>query len=70
LCASIVTTPAAVIRRVFEEADRRDPKHARTWVALVDGANHQIERIKLEARKRAIQVTIIVDLSELWGYLN
>ena len=47
LCASVVTNPAAVIKRVFDEAERRDPKHRRTWVALVDGANHQIERIKL-----------------------
>jgi hypothetical protein len=69
LCASIVTTPAAVIRRVFEEADRRDPKHARTWVALVDGANHQIERIKFETRKRAIKVTIIVDFVHVLQYL-
>jgi hypothetical protein len=69
LCASIVTTPAAVIRRVFEEAERRDPKHRRRWVALVDGANHQIERIKFEARKRAIEVTIIVDFVHVLQYL-
>src|SRR5437764_304346 len=61
LTASIVKAPAAVIKRVFEEAERRDPKHRRRWVALVDGANHQIERIKFEARKRAINVTIVVD---------
>jgi hypothetical protein len=69
LCASIVTTPAAVIRRVFEEAERRDPKHRRSWVALVDGANHQIERIRFEARKRAIKVTIIVDFVHVLQYL-
>jgi hypothetical protein len=57
LCASVVTAPKVVIKRVFDEAQRRDPKHRRTWVALVDGANHQIERIKFEARKRAIKVT-------------
>ena len=69
LCASIVTTPAAVIRRVFDEAERRDPKHRRSWVALVDGNNHQIERIRFEARKRAIQVTIIVDFVHVLQYL-
>jgi hypothetical protein len=69
LCASVVTTPAVVIGRVFQEADRRDPKHRRTWVALVDGANHQIERIKLEARKRAVKVTIVVDLVHVLQYL-
>jgi hypothetical protein len=69
LCASVVTTPAAVIERVFDEAERRDPKHRRTWVALVDGANHQIERIKFEARKRAVKVTIVVDFVHVLQYL-
>jgi hypothetical protein len=69
LCASIVTAPAAVIKPVFEAGERRDPKHRRTWVALVDGANHQIERIKFEARKRAIKVTIVVDFVHVLQYL-
>ena len=69
LTASVVKTPAAVIERVFEEADRRDPKHRRTWVALVDGANHQIQRIKFEAKKRAVKLTIIVDFVHVLEYL-
>ena len=69
LTASVVNAPKVVIRRVFEEADRRDPNHRRTWVALVDGANHQIERIKFEARKRAIKVTIVVDFVHVLQYL-
>jgi hypothetical protein len=69
LGASVVTAPAAVIGRVFDEAERRDPKHRRTWVALVDGAIHQIERIKFEARKRKVKVTIVVDLVHVLGYL-
>ncbi len=69
LTASIVNAPAEVIKRIFDEAERRDPKHRRTWVALVDGANHQIERIKFEARKREVKVTIVVDLVHVLGYL-
>ncbi len=69
LCASVVTAPAAVIARVFDEAERRDPNHRRAWVALVDGANHQIERIKLEARKREVKVTIVVDFVHVLQYL-
>jgi hypothetical protein len=69
LCASVVTAPAAVIGRVFDEAERRDPKHRRTWVALVDGANHQIDRITFEARKREVKVTIVVDFVHVLGYL-
>jgi hypothetical protein len=69
LTASIVNAPAEVIKRVFDEAERRDPKHRRTWVALVDGANHQIDRIRFESRKRRIKVTIVVDLVHVLGYL-
>jgi hypothetical protein len=69
LTASIVNAPAEVIKRIFDEAERRDPKHRRTWVALVDGANHQIERIKFEARKREVKVTIVVDVVHVLGYL-
>jgi hypothetical protein len=69
LCASVFETAATVIAHVFEEADRRDPEHHRTWVALVDGANHQIQRIRLEARKREITVTIIIDFVHVLEYL-
>ena len=69
LTASIVNAPAEVIKRVFDEAERRDPKHRRTWVALVDGANHQIDRIRFESRKRRVKVTIVVDLVHVLGYL-
>jgi hypothetical protein len=69
LTASIVKAPAEVIKRTFDEAERRDPKHRRTWVALVDGAVHQIDCIKFEARKRKIKVTIIIDIVHVLGYL-
>jgi hypothetical protein len=71
LTASVVEDAAAVIAKVFDEAQRRDPAHERTWVALVDGNNHQIDRIKAEARKRKVKVTILIDcvhvLEYLWG---
>jgi hypothetical protein len=71
LCASVVTDAAVVIARVFDEAQRRDPKHRRTWVALVDGNSHQIQQIKYEAKRRGVKVTIICDfvhaLQYLWG---
>jgi hypothetical protein len=39
------------------------------WVALVDGNNHQIERIKAEARTRKITVSILIDLVHVLEYL-
>ena len=53
----------------FDEAERRDPKHRRTWVALVDGNSHQIQRITFEANKRSVEVTIICDFVHVLQYL-
>lgn len=67
--ASVVDDAAQVLRDVFDEAERRDPTHTRTWVALVDGNNHQIDRIETEASDRGIDVTIVVDLIHVLEYL-
>jgi hypothetical protein len=69
LTASVVNDAASVIASAFDEAERRDPAHARTWVGLVDGNSHQISRIKAEARKRRVQVTIVVDFIHVLTYL-
>ena len=67
--ASVADNAATVIAKVFDEAERRDPRHRRTWVALVDGNNHQIDRINTEAKARHVQVTIVVDLIHVLEYL-
>ena len=65
LLASVVQDDATVIAQVFDEADRRDPKHTRVWVALVDGNVHQINRIKAEATARDITVFIVFIVCDL-----
>lgn len=67
--ASVVEDAAEVIADVFNEAQRRDPGHSRAWVALVDGNNHQIQRIHTEAADRGVPVTIVVDLVHVLEYL-
>ncbi len=69
LTASIVKDAAVVIEQVLDEAQRRDPEHRRTWVALVDGNNHQIQRINAGAKARAVKVTIVVDFVHVLEYL-
>lgn len=69
LTASIVEDAATVIASVFDEAERRDPHHQRTWVALVDGNNHQISRIQAEAAARGVEVTVLVDVVHVLEYL-
>jgi hypothetical protein len=69
--AGVVDDAATVLAKVFAEACRRDPVHRRTWVALVDGNNHQIDTIKAEAATRGVAISIICDfihvLEYLWG---
>lgn len=65
LTVSVVEDVAAV----FDEAERRDEKHQRTWVALVDGNDHQIDRIETEGRQRELDVTILIDLIHVLEYL-
>ena len=69
LTASIVTDAAGVVAQIFDEAERRDPGHARTWVALVDGNNHQIDRITAEAHQRDVAITILIDFVHVLEYL-
>ena len=69
LTASVVKDAATVVSSIFDEAERRDGDHQRTWVALVDGNNHQIDRINKEANTRKVKVTIIVDLIHVLEYL-
>ncbi len=69
LTASVVDDAATVIADIFDEAERRDGDHTRTWIALVDGNNHQIDRIKAEAKNRKVKVTIIVDFVHVLEYL-
>ena len=57
------------IAKIFAEADRRDPGHARTWIALVDGDIHQIGLIQAQAAARGITITILVDLIHVLEYL-
>jgi hypothetical protein len=69
LTVSVANDAADVIAAVFDEATRRDPDHKRTWVALVDGNNHQIDRIHAQAADRDVTVTIIIDFIHVLEYL-
>lgn len=69
LTASVVDNAATVISSVFDEAQRRDPTHQRTWVALVDGARHQIDCIQAEAKARKIKVAVVCDFIHVLEYI-
>jgi len=69
LTASVTDDAARVVSKLFDQAERRDPCHERTWIALVDGNNHQIDRIETEAERRGLHLTIVVDLIHVLEYL-
>ena len=69
LTASVIDDAATVVSALFDEAERRDPDHSRDWVALVDGNNHQIQRITAEAAARGVNVTVIVDFIHVIEYV-
>ena len=57
------------IGKVFDEADRRDPGHRRTWIALVDGDNYQLGLIQAQAAARGITLAIVIDFIHVLEYL-
>jgi len=67
--ASIEKTPEQVIAEAFAEACHRDPKREKHWVALVDGCNTQIRILCRIARKKGVDLTIIVDIIHVIEYL-
>ena len=69
LTASVVEDIPTVIAAGFDEATRRDPGHARHWLALVDGNTTQIDAITAEAAARGVDVTILVDYLHVAGYV-
>src|SRR5664279_5558988 len=69
LTASVTDDIPTVIAAGFDEATRRDPGHARDWVALVDGNTTQIDAITAEAATRGVEVTILIDWLHVAGYL-
>jgi hypothetical protein len=57
------------IGKIFAEADRRDPGHARTWIALVDGDTYQLGLFQAQAAARGITLAIVIDFIHVLEYL-
>jgi hypothetical protein len=61
--------PAEMITAAFSEAEARDPAHLRTWVVLVDGAEHQLNLIRAEAARRGVTIHIVIDIIHVIEYI-
>ncbi len=69
LAGSVRKDPAEMIAAAFDEAAARDPQHLRTWVVLVDGAEHQLDLIRAEAARRAVTIHVVIDLIHVLEYI-
>ena len=58
------------IGKVFAEADRRDPDHRRTWIALVDGDIYQLGLFQAAAAARGITLAVVIDLCRVRNYAD
>jgi hypothetical protein len=67
--ASIEKEPEKVTADIFDEAVRRDPNKQKQWVCLIDGDPKQLRRIRAQAKKRKISLTIIMDIIHVIEYL-
>jgi hypothetical protein len=59
---SVRKDPADMIAAMSGEAGARDPCHLRTWLVLVDGADHQLSLIRAEAARRGVTIHVVVDI--------
>lgn len=62
-------TQGEAITEMFAEAQRRDPKHERVWVVLLDGSSSQREQVLAEANKLGVHVELVLDLMHGLHYL-
>lgn len=67
--ASAERSAQGVIDDAFAEATRRDPRHLRRWIVLVDGQRDQIKRVERAARKIGAPITIVLDIVHVLEYL-
>ncbi len=67
--ASLEWTMEEVIAELFADAQHRDPRHGKLWVALVDGNPSQIRLIGEAAQRQQVAVTTVVDFIHVSEYV-
>lgn len=67
--ATLERSQRDAIEEMFDEAHRRDPRHERVWVVLIDGSSSQREQVLDAARTRGVRVELVLDLIHALHYL-
>ena len=67
--ASLAKEPLEVLAEAFAEAERRDPSHRKSWVALVDGNATQLKILHKLAGRHRVEPTIVLDFIHVCEYV-
>lgn len=68
--ASIEDEVTQVVEEMFQEAASRDPGHAREWIALVDGNDHQLRLLRRKAKQHEVRLkAIVLDVIHVLEYV-
>ena len=67
--ASLEREPWEVVAEATLEAERQDPEHGKRWVALVDGAEPQLDLVEASAAAYGVDVTVILDIIHVVEYV-
>ncbi len=67
--ASLQLAPKQVVAEAFDEADKRDPRHVKRWLVVVDGDAKLARWVRAEAGRRGIKVTLVLDFIHALEYL-
>ncbi len=68
-CDITASCSEVIGRGVFAEIDRRDPRHERQWIGLVDGNNDQIRAFTENAAERGMDMPLLIDFIHVLDYL-
>ena len=64
-----LANPRRFSKRAFAEAERRDPSHRKSWVALVDGNATQLKILHKLAGQHHVELTIVLDFIHVCEYV-
>jgi hypothetical protein len=67
--ASLEKEQEDVINDLIIAALDRDPQQRKLWVCLVDGDRKQLRRLRRVAKKRGVQLTLVLDVIHVIEYL-
>lgn len=67
--ASLTRPLGEVIVDAFDEAEKRDPQRQKRWLVVLDGDPKLEKWVRAEAKRRGIEVTLVLDFIHALEYL-